>query len=164
MTSRAGSPRACRQMGLRYATITGVARDDLPDGGAWLYAETVRQIHELNPGHRRREPDPRLQRQARPAARGLRVPPRGARPQRGDRAADLQADPARVPLRPLARRDHPGARLRPGHQVQPDPRHGRDPRGGLAGAARPARRRLRADHDHAVPPALACATTPSSAG
>jgi len=33
------------QMGLRYATVTGVARDDLPDGGAWLYAETVRQIH-----------------------------------------------------------------------------------------------------------------------
>ena len=39
-----------QQMGLRYATITGVARDDLPDGGAWLYAETIRQIHELNPG------------------------------------------------------------------------------------------------------------------
>ncbi len=39
-----------RSMGLRYATITGVARDDLPDGGAWLYAETVRVIHELNPG------------------------------------------------------------------------------------------------------------------
>src|SRR2546421_10440254 len=37
-------------MGLRYSTVTGVARDDLPDGGAWLYAETVRQIHELNPG------------------------------------------------------------------------------------------------------------------
>jgi len=37
-------------MGLRYATVTGVARDDLPDEGAWLYAETVRQIHELNPG------------------------------------------------------------------------------------------------------------------
>jgi len=37
-------------MGLRYATITGVARDDLADGGAWLYAETVRAIHELNPG------------------------------------------------------------------------------------------------------------------
>ncbi len=37
-------------MGLRYSTITGVARDDLPDGGAWLYAETVRQIHALNPG------------------------------------------------------------------------------------------------------------------
>ncbi|MFN2495735.1 MAG: lipoyl synthase [Pseudonocardiaceae bacterium] len=37
-------------MGLRYSTVTGVARDDLPDGGAWLYAETVRQIHTLNPG------------------------------------------------------------------------------------------------------------------
>ena len=39
-----------RTMELRYATITGVARDDLADGGAWLYAETVRAIHELNPG------------------------------------------------------------------------------------------------------------------
>ena len=39
-----------RAMGLRYSTITGVARDDLADGGAWLYAETVRQIHALNPG------------------------------------------------------------------------------------------------------------------
>ena len=37
-------------MGLKYATITGVARDDLPDGGSWLYAETVRQIHALLPG------------------------------------------------------------------------------------------------------------------
>ncbi|GAA3736078.1 lipoyl synthase [Salinactinospora qingdaonensis] len=39
-----------RTMELRYATVTGVARDDLDDGGAWLYAETVRKIHELNPG------------------------------------------------------------------------------------------------------------------
>lgn len=39
-----------RAMGLRYATVTGVARDDLPDGGAWLYAETVREIHRANPG------------------------------------------------------------------------------------------------------------------
>lgn len=39
-----------QQMGLRYATVTGVARDDLPDGGAWLYAETARQIHTLLPG------------------------------------------------------------------------------------------------------------------
>lgn len=38
------------KMGLRYATVTGVARDDLEDGGAWLYAETIRQIHALNPG------------------------------------------------------------------------------------------------------------------
>jgi len=39
-----------RTMGLRYATVTGVARDDLEDEGAWLYAETIRQIHALNPG------------------------------------------------------------------------------------------------------------------
>jgi lipoyl synthase len=39
-----------QKMGLKYSTITGVARDDLEDGGAWLYAETVRQIHDLNPG------------------------------------------------------------------------------------------------------------------
>ncbi|WP_413452789.1 lipoyl synthase [Georgenia phoenicis] len=42
--------RSVQTMGLRYATVTGVARDDLDDGGAWLYAETVRQIHALNPG------------------------------------------------------------------------------------------------------------------
>lgn len=37
-------------MGLKYATVTGVARDDLEDEGAWLYAETVRAIHEALPG------------------------------------------------------------------------------------------------------------------
>jgi lipoyl synthase len=37
-------------MGLRYATVTGVARDDLPDGGAWLYAQTCAQIHAGVPG------------------------------------------------------------------------------------------------------------------
>ncbi|MCU1474414.1 lipoyl synthase, partial [Amnibacterium sp.] len=38
------------RMRLRYATVTGVARDDLPDEGAWLHAETVREIHRQNPG------------------------------------------------------------------------------------------------------------------
>ena len=38
------------ELGLRYATVTGVARDDLEDEGAWLYAETVRQIHAQSPG------------------------------------------------------------------------------------------------------------------
>jgi lipoic acid synthetase len=37
-------------MGLKYATITGVTRDDLEDEGVWLYAETIRKVHELNPG------------------------------------------------------------------------------------------------------------------
>jgi lipoic acid synthetase len=39
-----------KAMGLKYATITGVTRDDLEDEGAWLYAETIRQVHALNPG------------------------------------------------------------------------------------------------------------------
>jgi lipoyl synthase len=50
----AGEPRRVAEsvaaMGLRYATVTGVARDDLPDGGAWLYAQTVREIHRAVPG------------------------------------------------------------------------------------------------------------------
>ena len=37
-------------MGLRYATVTGVARDDLADGGAWLYAQVCREIHAAVPG------------------------------------------------------------------------------------------------------------------
>src|SRR3984957_7478176 len=39
-----------RAMGLRYATVTGVARDDLPDGGAWLYAQTCIEIRQAVPG------------------------------------------------------------------------------------------------------------------
>ena len=39
-----------KTMGLRYATVTGVCRDDQPDAGAWLYAETIRAIHRENPG------------------------------------------------------------------------------------------------------------------
>ncbi len=38
-----------QSMELRYATITGVTRDDLDDEGAWLYAETIRAVHALNP-------------------------------------------------------------------------------------------------------------------
>lgn len=38
------------KMALRYATVTGVARDDLEDEGSWLYAETIRQIHQQSPG------------------------------------------------------------------------------------------------------------------
>jgi len=39
-----------QSMGLKYATSTGVTRDELEDEGAWLYAETIRKVHELNPG------------------------------------------------------------------------------------------------------------------
>jgi lipoic acid synthetase len=42
--------QSVQTMKLKYATITGVTRDDLEDEGAWLYAETIRKVHELNPG------------------------------------------------------------------------------------------------------------------
>jgi lipoic acid synthetase len=38
------------KMNLRYATVTGVARDDLEDEGSWLYAETIREIHRQSEG------------------------------------------------------------------------------------------------------------------
>ncbi len=44
--------RAVGQMGLDYAVITSVTRDDLPDGGAGIFAETVRLIREISPGCR----------------------------------------------------------------------------------------------------------------
>jgi lipoic acid synthetase len=41
---------ATRQMGLKHVVITMVARDDLPDGGAGIVAETIRQVRIENPG------------------------------------------------------------------------------------------------------------------
>ena len=38
-----------RDLDLRYATVTGVARDDQEDGASWLYAETIRAVHEISP-------------------------------------------------------------------------------------------------------------------
>ena len=41
---------AVRDMGLRFVVVTGVARDDLPDGGARIWAATIRAIGEAVPG------------------------------------------------------------------------------------------------------------------
>ena len=59
------------RMQLRYSTVTGVARDDLPDEGAWLYAETIREIHRQSPRHRRGDPRARLLGQPRAPRRGV---------------------------------------------------------------------------------------------
>ncbi len=40
---------AVRRLGLRHAVVTSVTRDDLPDGGAAVFAETVRCIRRLSP-------------------------------------------------------------------------------------------------------------------
>jgi len=41
---------AVKALGLRFAVLTSVARDDLPDGGAWVFAESIREIRRLAPG------------------------------------------------------------------------------------------------------------------
>lgn len=41
---------AIAQMNLQHAVITSVDRDDLPDYGAYIFAETIRQIHQRLPG------------------------------------------------------------------------------------------------------------------
>ena len=76
-------------MGLRYATVTGVARDDLPDEGAWLYAETVRAIHAALPGCGVELLIPDFSGQPGAAGAGVRRRARGARAQRRDRPAHL---------------------------------------------------------------------------
>jgi lipoic acid synthetase len=42
--------QAIAEMRLQHAVITSVDRDDLPDFGAWVFAETIRQIHDRVPG------------------------------------------------------------------------------------------------------------------
>jgi lipoic acid synthetase len=41
---------ACAQMSLQHVVLTSVDRDDLPDFGAWAFAETIRRIKDKVPG------------------------------------------------------------------------------------------------------------------
>ena len=122
-------------MGLRYATVTGVARDDLPDGGAWLYAQTCAEIHAAVPG----------------CGVELLIPDFNARRRRGWRevfaarpevlAHNIETVPRifrrirpGLPVRAVAGGARPGPGGRAGHQVQPDPR---PRRGASTRSARP---------------------------
>ncbi len=145
------------RMGLRYSTVTGVARDDQPDGAAGLYAETIRQIHLLNPntGVEILPPDfgakPELVGQvfdARPEvfAHNLETVPRIFK-----RIRPAFTYEKSLAVLTMARE----ARAR--HEEQPHPRHGRDRHRDRGGHPRPPRRRLRHPHDHAVPPSLEAA-------
>ena len=42
--------QAVKEMGLRYVVLTGVARDDLPDGGARIWAAAIHAVREAVPG------------------------------------------------------------------------------------------------------------------
>ena len=154
-----------REMGLRYATVTGVARDDLPDGASWLYAETCRQIQALNPGTRRRAARRRLQGRA----------PRPARPCSRPRPEVFAHNVETVPriFRASVRRSTTTARSTCSRQARDAGLvtksnlilgMGETPRGDQPGAARPARRRHRAADHHPVPAAVRASTTRSTAG
>ena len=118
-----------RAMGLRYATVTGVARDDLDDEGAWLYAETVRADPRAQPGHRggaARSPTS-------PATPGLLAQVFDAAPEVF--AHNIETVPRIFKrIRPAFRYDRSlqvitaAARCRAGHQVEPDPRAWARPR------------------------------------
>ncbi|EUA65748.1 putative lipoic acid synthetase [Mycobacterium xenopi 4042] len=136
-------------MGLRYSTVTGVARDDLPDGGAWLYAETVRAIKRLNPS----------------TGVELLIPDFSGEPAGLSRFSLLAqkcwrttSKPCRVSSNGFARRlpisaastCSPLPRLRLGHQEQPHPGPGRDTRGGAHRPGRSAWGGLRHRHHHPI--------------
>ena len=87
-------------MGLRYATVTGVARDDLADGGAWLYAQTAPRDPRRRARLRRGAADPRLQRRAaagwrRSSAPGRRCSRTTSRPCRGSSGGSGRASGTR---------------------------------------------------------------------
>ena len=153
-TSRAGSPSRSRQMGLRYATVTGVARDDLARRGRLALRRDRPRDPRGAARLRSRAADPGLLRQSRRCSARCSPPrPRCSRTtSRPCRASSAAIRPG-LSLRAFARRDHAGARRRPGHQEQPDPRHGRDPRGDQ-------RRRC----STCTTPAASCSRSPSTCG
>ena len=151
-------------MGLRYSTVTGVARDDLPDGGAWLYAETVRQIHELNPG----------------TGVELLIPDFNSDDAQLGEVFDARPEVLAHNLETVPRifkRIRPAFRYERSLEVltkaraaglvtksQPDPGHGRDAGRGHRRAARPARRRAARSSPSPSTCARRRATTRWSAG
>ena len=109
-----GEPRRVAEsvaaMGLKYATVTGVARDDLADGGAWLYAQICREIHAAIPGCGVELLIPDFNAEPGRLAEVFARRAGGARAQHRDRAADLPADQAGLPVRALAGRAAGGPR------------------------------------------------------
>ena len=142
-------------MGLRYSTVTGVARDDLPDGGAWLYAETVRAIKKLNPN----------------TGVELLIPDFNGEPALLEQVFEARPEVLAHNVETVPRifkRIRPAFRYERSLAVLTAARdyglvtksnlilgHGRDTRRGAHRASRSLRRRLRHRHHHPVPAAVA---------
>ncbi len=113
-------------MGLRYAVLTAVARDDLADGGAAGFAASIEAIRRPHARRARRGAHPRLQGRPRRPRDDLRRPARRAEPQHRDRAAAAAGRAPERVVRPEPRRARPGQGCGPHDQVRPHRRHGRD--------------------------------------
>ena len=152
----AGEPErvaeAVARMGLEFAVVTAVARDDVADGGAGAFAETIRAIRRRTPGTQVEVLIPDCKGDPDVAGRGVRRPPRRPQPQHRDRGPAPAGGPPVGRLRPQPGRAVAGQGRRADHQVRPHPRHGRDRGRGGGHAGRPQRGRRR-HRDHRPVPA-----------
>ena len=117
---------AVEKMALKYAVITSVDRDDLPDGGAAIFAETIRDIKRRLPDCRVEVLIPDFKGEARAARDRARRAARRAQPQHRNRAAPVSRGPLGRPLHAHARTARSLAHLRAGHSDQD--RHDDGPR------------------------------------
>ena len=147
---------AVKQMGLRHCVVTSVDRDDLPDGGAGVFADTIRAIRKRAPGCAVEVLTPDFRGQEMPLARVI-----DARPDVFNHNVET------VPrLYPKARRGSDfkrscrvllNARRMDSdvdHEVRPDGRPRRDDGGDARGVRAAARARGAGAHGRAVPAAL----------
>ena len=147
---------AAKQMGLEHAVITSVNRDELSDGGATIFAGTIRAIRDAGPWLRRRGSYPRFQGRPRRHPDRHRRPSRYLQPQHRDGPASLPRRQAAGQVQafvggaPLRQGDHP---RRPDQErVHGGPGRGRG--GDPPDHARPARPRGRHPHHRPVPQTL----------
>ena len=117
---------AVATMGLAHAVITCVARDDLADGGASVFADTVHAVRATNPGHQRRVADLGLQGRCGVARHDLRGSPGRAEPQPRDGRAIATRGAPIGRVRAFARRARPCSCGRAHHEVGHHSRDGRD--------------------------------------
>ena len=119
---------AVKQMGLRHCVVTSVDRDDLPDGGAGVFAETIRAIRKRAPGCAVEVLTPDFRGQEMPLARVHRRAARRLQPQRRDRAAPVSEGAPRLRLHALLPRaaERQAHGLRGRHEVRADGRPRRD--------------------------------------
>ncbi len=149
---------AVAEMGLAHAVITAVARDDLPDGGAGGFAESIRAVRRRCPGTAVEVLIPDFKGEPESLGYDLRRRPRRAQPQPGDRRPPPAPRPPVGVLRPQPGRAGPRRRRRPGDQVGHHPRHGRDRGRGAGRHGRPAAGRA----CRSSPSASTCARRPTT--